>query len=269
MKQAVLSILALLLLASCAMCAQGVYPEGELTRMFTLQTGEKADDTISVRNITDTAASIKIYQTDFIAFADGRTQYGEPGSVLRSNSSWITHTPHQLTVPAKSSVDVYYTVQVPKDNSLHGTYWSILMIEPSSDSEFNTAGSTAGKPNVGIRTIVRYAVKIVVHIGSSGTNEIKIANRQVVIKDSEQHLQIDVENTGERLVNPSIRLELYDNLGKQVCTREAEQCRILPGCSARQAISLTGVTSGAYNALVVFDNGDEYVWGAQYKLDVK
>jgi hypothetical protein len=31
---------------------------------------------------------------------------------------------------------------------------------------------------------------------------------------------------------------------------------------------LSEVPSGAYKALVVFDNNDEYVWGAQYDLEL-
>jgi hypothetical protein len=249
--------------------ANGVYPEGELTRQFVVQTGAKVDDTVVVHNNSDKAVEVKVYQTDFLNHADGSTQYDGPGIAPRTNSPWITFTPRQLTVPAHGEVSVYYTIKTPADDKLKGTYWSVLMVEPSAEGTFQPAKAETGKPSVGIRSIVRYAIKIVTHIGETGSRDIKITDRKIMDRDGKRFLQMDIENTGERYLNPSGRVELYDSSGHQAGRFSLDSTRIYPGCSVRQMVPLTGVGVGAYNAVVIIDNGDDYVWGAQYQFDIK
>jgi len=43
--------------------------------------------------------------------------------------------------------------------------------------------------------------------------------------------------------------------------------RIYPGTSVRHKIDLSSLPGGKYMALVVADNGDEYIFGAQYTLE--
>ena len=77
-----------------------------------------------------TPQEVKVYQTDYLFYADGSTYYGDPGTMPRSNTRWISFTPKQFTVPAGEEVTVRYTIQVPNDARLAGPYWSILMVEP-------------------------------------------------------------------------------------------------------------------------------------------
>ena len=48
---------------------------------------------------------------------------------------------------------------------------------------------------------------------------------------------------------------------------ETDRKRLYPGTSVRYSVDLTEVASGSYQALVVVDNGDEHVFGAQYGLE--
>ena len=242
---------------------------GGLTREATLQPGAKTEGRIVLRNSTDQPQEVKVYQTDYLFWADGRNQYGEPGSTPRSNARWIVHTPQQLTVPPRATESVYYTIQVPAQEDLRGTYWSMLMVEPISAETLEPPKPEEGKVTIGIRSVMRYAIQIVTHIGDTGTRDLKFADKQLLVEEGKPTLRLDLENTGERWLRPLIWAELYDQQGLSLGRFEGGRFRIYPGCSVRYHIDLSEVPAGKYRALIVADNGDEYVFGAQYDLDLR
>lgn len=247
----------------------GITVDDGLTRETTLKPGDSIQGRIVLRNPSDKPQEVKVYQTDYMFFADGRNLYGEPGSAHRSNSSWITVAPKQFTIPARDSFSVYYTIQSPKDESLAGTYWSMLMVEPIAEGSLELPKYEKGKVAVGLQTIMRYGIQIVTHIGESGKREIKFADKKLISKDGKYSLQLDIENTGERWVRPLVRVEIYDTQGAFIGQYQSDHTRIYPECSVRKTTELAGLRPGKYNALVVLDNGDDSAWGAQYELDIK
>ncbi len=64
-------------------------------------------------------------------------------------------------------------------------------------------------------------------------------------------------------------MELYNTDGVNVGRFESRQLRIYPGCSVRHKVDFKDIPGGRYKALVVADNGDEYVFGARYDIELK
>jgi len=254
--------------------AAGISVVGGLTRKSRVQPGEKTEGRIIVRNSADVAQEVRVYQTDYLFRADGSNVYGEPGSVDRSNAPWITFTPRQFIVQPKEAASVHYTIQVPSDDKLTGTYWSMMMVQPVAPETLEPPKPEEGKVHIGIRTVVRQAVQMVTHIwsenpGYRGTVDMRFAHKQLVVQDGKRVLQLDLENTGERWLIPMVWAELYDEQGMSIGRFEGGRLRLYPGCSGRFNIDLTEVPRGNYSSLVIADNGDEYVFGARYQLDIE
>jgi len=247
-------------------CA-GISVIGELKREATLEPGAKTAGKIIVCNNSDKPQQVKVYQTDYLFWADGRNEYGEPGNTPRSNAKWIKVTPLQITVPPKSTESIYYTIEVPQDENLCGTYWSMLMVEPIPEKMLKPPNPEEDKVTVGIYTVLRYGIQLVTHIGKTGTREIKFVDKQILEKEGKKTFSLDIENTGERALAPLLWAELYDQQGILVGRFEAGRMGIYPGCSARFRIDLSGLPAGRYKAIVVADCGDENVFGAQYDLE--
>jgi hypothetical protein len=249
--------------------AQGVGIDGDLTREDTVAAGETAGGSVILRNNSAKPQSVKVYQTDYMFFADGRVLYGEPGSTPRSNAKWLTISLHELVVPPNASATVTYTVQAPADPHLLGTYWSMLMFELVPEDVLVPPTSGQGR-GVGIRQITRYAVQIATHVGTGGRSELKFADQELVKgADGVYSLRVDLENTGERWLRPSIWMEVFSATGQSLGRFQGAQVRLYPGCSAREDVKLSALAPGDYRALVVADNGDENVFGIQYELTIK
>jgi hypothetical protein len=160
-------------------------------------------------------------------------------------------------------------VQAPGDKTLTGTYWSILMVEPLPEGGLAPPAAKDTEPQVGVRTVLRYGVQFVTNIGDSGKRSIKFVDKQFVADGKQRILQLDIENNGERWLRPSVWVELYDLSGASIGRFEGSRLRLFPGCSARFKVDLSQVPLGEYKALTVADNGDDYVFGTQYNLEIR
>ncbi len=247
----------------------GIIIVGGLTQEREATVGEFYEGVIFIRNPLEEPLEVKLYQTDYLFFYDGRSIYGEPGMDKRSNAQWISFNPHRQVIPPKDVSEVKYTLKVPEDETLVGTYWSMLMVEEISKSSPEFSMPEKGRPALGIRQVIRYGVQMITHISDTGIRKIKFLDKKLIIQDEKTILQMDIENIGERWLTPTMWVELYDSQGTRVNRLESDKKRIYPGCSVRHDVDLTDVPKGKYRALVVVDNGDEYVFGAQYDLGIE
>ncbi len=250
---------AVLWLCSLAQTASlaGVAVVGSLARSHNVQPGQSFEGIILVKNTGRESVEVRLSQTDYQFFADGRTRYDPPGSHPRSNADWLTVRPVRFSLGADETVSVSYKGVVPEKPDLAGTYWSIVMVEPLARSANNPTGLV-------VQTQVRFGVQLVTEVGDAPRGPIRVLDKKLIQKK----LQLDLENSGVRLLIPSVWVELFNRQGQSVGKFEAGRSRIFPGCSVRYQVDLTDVPAGRYSALVIVDNGDENVMGAQYELEL-
>lgn len=242
--------------------------DGTMTRSFTLDPGGKTRGEIVVQNQGDEESEVKVYLQDYLHYADGRNLFQKPGAVGRSNASWIALTPNQAVIPAKGSLTINFTLSVPPDPKLKGTYWSLLMIEPVPKSLL-TPGKPENDVNIQVVTVVRLAVQMISTVGKSGEAKLRFQSRSLAREQGRRLLTLDLENMGDRLLTPHVWTELYNKKGQSSGKIDGSRHRIYPGCSARFVLDLSKLAPGGYKAVVVADNGDDNVFGANYTLELK
>lgn len=240
-----------------------------LTIEKTLSPGEVAQGRIEIINPDDEEVTVRVYQTDYMFYSDGRSEFAEPGLVARSNASWITYSPDRLVIPPRSRSEVSYRISAPNDPDLRGTYWSVIMVEPLAKGALEPPSPEKGKVKVGIQAVFRHAVQVVTHIGDTGKLAMEFVDKRLEKAEGNVFLVLDVKNTGERWLVPALYLDLYDGSGRALGRFEGGRLRIFPGCSVRYRVNLGGLKQGKYNALVMLDAGSEHVFGARYTLEVK
>jgi len=248
-------------------CHAGIIVDG-LVHESVAGSGEAYTGTVTIRNAEFEPMRARLYQKDYLFYSDGSNIYGEPGADERSNASWMTLSANYVEVPGESSVDVRYTVNVPADESLRGSYWSLLMIEELPAGGADATSESLSTQRSSVIQVLRYGVQMVTHIGGTGETVVAFTDQTLVQgEDGTRTLLIDVENTGERSMRPNLWVELHDSSGSRLGRFESEKRRLYPGTSVRFAVDLTDAPGGSYQALVVVDNGDEHVFGAQYGME--
>lgn len=256
----------LLLFWSTGTFAAGIQVLGSLTQEKVTAIGANYDGSILIANTGKTACRARIYQTDYLFYANGTNIYGTPGKIPSSNANWITLGSKWVTIPGNETAAVNYKVQVPQNPGLRGTYWSMLMVEAVDDQP--VVGAKA-QNTLSLQTKIRYGIQIITHIGNTGKRQIRFLDRKLINQDGQNILQLDIENSGERALFPIVSVQLFNNDGKQIGNYRGAKIRILPTCSVRQRINLPNIPKGKYKALVIVDNGDQYVFGANYDLVIE
>lgn len=226
--------------------------------------GESYIGSIVVRNLTRQDQPVRIYQTDYRFFADGTSHFDDAGTTPRSNARWITPTVRSLLVPPNSEMTVTYSVKVPANDSLSGTYWSAVMVEGAPTEPGRSSG---GRPQVGVGAVMRYAVQVATHIRTTGSRKVAFANSKFLTNpDSTQAFELEVMNSGERAFRPALWIEVYDEQGTLKANARQERGLLYPGTSLKQVFQLGKLAQGTYRAVVFADTGEDAVFASQYTL---
>ncbi len=258
---------AALLLATAPSAHAAVAVIGSLTHERVVEPGRTYKGTITVRNLGRAPEDVKIYLTDYRFTADGTVFYDEPaGNQPRSSGKWVTLSRSILSIPPGGSAKVGYSLAVPNDTSLKGTYWCVVMVEGLGPSV--APGAPIGKGKrvaMGIRQVFRYAVQIVSHIGDTGERKMQMVAR-LTREGQKRLLQIDVANTGERWLRGRLLVQLFRVDGQAAGKFDAGGVRVYPGTSTRRSVDITAVKPGKYRALIIADAGDDDVYGVTYTV---
>lgn len=236
---------------------------GGLSYENSVSPGNSYTGNIVIRNIASDSVLVSIYHKDYSFYYDGISQYTEPGTLPRSNSSWITFSPKQLYVPGESEININYVVKVPALESLTGTYWSMLMIEPVEKI------IPEKKEGINVRTVIRYGIQIITNIEDTGSKEIEFLDINLIKDDKKRILLIDIENIGERVLKPAVWLDLYSFDGTEVGRFESKLSRTYPGTSIRRRIDLSSIEPGKYKAIIIADCGNDDLFGIDYTLEIE
>ncbi len=254
------------LFLAAAVCGASVVVQGPLVQEHQLQTGQEAAGSFEINNPEDRPQEVKIYQTDLFPHADGGIDYGEPGRLPRSNARWISYTPQSLVLPPRETVKIDYTIRVPGDPTLRGTYWSVLMVEGVSESSPESVLGDPSRPQIAIRQVLRYAIQVICNVGTGATRQLKFSNIRLLQETDKRVLAVEMENAGGQMLIGRLWTELYDSGGRLVTRLDSEPKRMYPGASGRFTVDLVGLQEVTYKALVVVDCGGDDVFGASVKL---
>lgn len=265
MKRFLFLILGALLFAGSLQARVSII--GSLARTSTIKPGDAFEGVIFLKNPDKEAADVRVSQCDYLFQADGSNEYGEPGKALRSNAGWITVTPSRVKLSPGETLPIRYKGRAPADPTLHGTFWSMIIVEPNTAPAIPPEGQL-DKVSIGVKTTIRFAIQIVTEVGQSGTRSLKVIEKQIVHGEKKRALHLDIANDGERLLTPAMTVELFDQDGASIGRFDAGRSRIYPACSVRAKVDLTDVPCGKYAAMVLLDSGDAQVMGAQYGLEI-
>ena len=268
LKNTLLVAAAVALSAPTVPCeASGFQVIGSLSRERNLEAGETSKGRILVHNTSSELLELEAYQTDYWFASDGRNRYDKPGTLPRSNAPWITVTPQQLRVPAGETLSFTYDIDVPDDQSLNGTYWSMVMVAPIANTV--ELEDSPGERKVSVQTTLRYGVQMVTDVGATASASLSVIDAQLKERETGVALNLRLKNTGERHTRPQIWLEIFDDQGASLGRWPGESKRLYPTTSASFDVPLTGLPTGHYSALMVADLGNDEVFGAQYNLDIQ
>ncbi|MBX9924336.1 MAG: hypothetical protein K2Y01_09520 [Rhabdochlamydiaceae bacterium] len=237
---------------------------GSLTHETVVSPKQKVEGSIPIQNEGDSPLKIQVTLADYLFNSKGESFFPSAGTCPRSNTSWIQTNKMQFEVAPHATYSFAYTLQVPDDPSLEGSYWSIFLIEPVEENSV----SPEQKQSLGVQTVIRYGVQVLTHLGKTGSYDLKITDKKIVQEKELKTFAISVDNIGTHSLSPALTLELIQTTGKKMGRFETVKQRILPSCSTTYQVDLSSVPQGKYKAMLILDHGENALFGAQYDFSL-
>ncbi|MEX2501752.1 MAG: hypothetical protein WD336_05200 [Trueperaceae bacterium] len=221
---------------------------------------------LTLENTGDASATATIVQVDFLLDDQGDLIEQPLHALPTSNAAWL-EVASQVEVPARSTIDVPVTLQVPRDAE-RGSYWSMLMVQP--------VGTTVEQERVeeGVRTSVtvsfRFGVTLITHVGQPAEQNLLFRDPGLTHDEATgtHTFSVTIDNPSHFLASTEAWLELYDAQGNMVSEVQAGSLRIYPGMRRRHTFDVGTLDEQAYQAVIIVDAGRDDVFGVRYDLDL-
>lgn len=244
----------------------GILVINGLSHEHNLQKGETATGLIVVKNTGLTQEAISTYQRDYYYNYKGEASYIPKGDFSRSNIDWLIINPVNFVIEPGEEVEITYEIRTPNLDTLKGTYWSVLMIEPSEDID-----TSRTRLQLRIRSITRYAIQIMTHVNSDSilpVSKLEFLNIEIQKDDTISYLIVDLENTGEILMRTVMAVEIFSNSGESIGTFQSRKLSTYPTTSKRYVIELPALKTGNYQSLLVADSGKDEILGVPVTIEI-
>ena len=218
-----------------------VSPSDKTGGVITLR-GEESDETV------------RVYQTDYMFYADGRNEFSKPGSVPRSNASWIAYSPNQITVPAGGRAECH-------------TRYPCLTTRTCAAPIGRHHGGLVPKGALEVPSAKR---------GSCRRHTDRIPIRRPGYYEYRRYGERGPWNLPIKGLRPKTAKHVWSCMSKTranggscrkstwICSARADswadirrEAWIFPGCSVRYTVDLGALKRGKYSAMVIADAGEE------------
>lgn len=231
----------------------------------TADPGESVPLSLQVENLAEDPAVVTVYNGDWHRSPTGEHIYLESGTLKRSASPWISIAPTQFQVQPGQQSTVRFTVTLPNEGDLEGTYWSMLFIEPAARPQPGS-GTT-------IKVVQRIGIKIHVTVRGTGTRSGLVEKIEATYSPERQAVEVATHFTNNGMIplNPNGWVQLVDGTGKAVSRVPIEAFPVLPGDSNifRILVPTSELPKGRYAVVSALDYGASQMVGGQAQVEIQ
>jgi len=261
MKKTMLLFFSLcMVIGSSGQLWSAVFISGPLDHDFELAQGTKLEGTITLVNPDNQDADVKLYQVD-MADCGKTTTCSAPGTAIRSNALWVSlGDADYVTLKPRETRDVKYKIAIPMDRELHGTYWSIIMVEPVKPAVIDK------QEGFKLDAIIRYGVQIITSIGDETNWNIDVIEKSIEVQCDQRVFKLSVENSGTRAFKAPVFFQMFSKAGENIMKVKTLARRIFPDSSIQFLFNIPNeVAPGQYQILLFLENDDDFV-GVEYDV---
>lgn len=234
-----------------------------LTHIHSAIAGGSTTGKISVQNNGSKDEKIIIYQEDLLLSCDHTTVYEKVNSHARSSADWLRLNISEKVLKPNEIYEIRYTVNIPSQKGIQGSYWSIVMIEGVSPIKEEV------ESGVKIDSKVRYAVQVINNVGNVINGVLSFENIALDKRaNALKVIDVKLKNGGIFLAKAILTVEIYDKTGRKVKVLKSVERKIYPDKCTHFEIEVKSLPKGTYNGIVIADNGKD-LFGSNLTLEIE
>lgn len=211
-----------------------------------IEPGDQFKEKITLKNDQDKTIDVELKQVDYSFNNEGENHYLPEGTLPFSNANWVNLSSKWIRIGPHSKVDVTYTITVPENPELEGSYSSLILLEPQQPLE-PLGKKKKDKPQIIVK--IRYAYLIVTTVGNP-KSDVKVLNKGVAELNNKKMLMIDLENKGKRFCQPKVHLNLFNHEGRLIMDTITPPQKLLPSTSVRYFVDINKFVEDANKGIM-------------------
>lgn len=255
--------LLILLCLWCSSAQASVVVTNGLTHRYDMAASSSQKGYVTLQNVSDKPQRVLVYKNDLrVSCESEQLDVAEAGSIDRSNAEWIKLALEERVLAPGEKYSLTYNIDAP-DKKLSGTYWSLLMVEVKKP--IDTASVNRG---VQVTSNVRYAVQVITNFKTDIPADVKFGDVQLNDGSRGKELNVRLNNNSDRLMQPILKLEVYDSNGEIIYSKSADTKKLYPSQCRTFMLPVDDVPAGNYQAVLVADCGETDLFGMTLNLDV-
>ncbi|WP_143959912.1 fimbrial biogenesis chaperone [Litoribacter populi] len=248
LKLSCLTVMGLLVAGTLSAQNISVYPT---TLDFSLSAGNSQVQRVAVTNVSNKEIFIEAELGDWLRDNKGNHQYFKSDTLPQSLGKYITLERNFTSIGPGETEDIQLTLALPNDAELNEEMkWSMLFItgvEPKSEQAEENTGQ--------VRTQIREVFRFGIHVYQTPpTLTEKSTEIYDLFLNEEDHIQLEMKNTGQYMLQCTAHLELVHlQSGKEVKT-EKKEFPVFPNGERKLLFEKPdGLESGEYAVMAVID----------------
>lgn len=219
--------------------------------------GTSVTESVSLFSTSSNATDLTVSDSDWTQSESGRLSFVGSGADPHSASAWLTLPSSVVQVPAKSSVDYRFSVTVPDDAALEGTYKTVIF--------FETGPSSA--PNASNALLTRQRLGLILYVTVAGTE--RNGSKLVDMYGDGNTVHAIIANQGNTVMRFSGTLEVRDSSGTTVTSVPVRGGVALRESQRDVSVPMPDLPKGYYVLLLLLKDSRGGLLTGQLPYEVK
>ncbi|WP_341200441.1 hypothetical protein [Croceibacter atlanticus] len=234
-----------------------------LTHSFSGVSGQTFQGQIILANTSNEEQRVTFELNEAIYNCDQGRVFIANANHKNSSTAWFTSAVNSKVLAPKERFTYKYSITIPEDNTLNGSYWTTLMVNVDKPIKEEVVA------NIGLDTKIRYAVRLLtdVNINEEVLLDFESVNLNLNPINNKKQLDINVLNQSGFIENVKLSLEIYDSFGTKVLDTKTKRAKVFPEVCRNYSLDISGLKEGIYQCIVIADSRDEYI-GTNISLEV-
>jgi hypothetical protein len=236
-----------------------------LTQVKSGTSGDVIQGEVVLLNTSNEEQRVIFEINEALFSCSGPRIYTEKNPHAQSSSSWFSAEVADKVLAAKEKYVYKYTITIPDDQNLRGSYWNMLMVTIEKPIKEETLND-----NVGLNTKLRYGVGIITNVNS--LDEVNLYFDQVDLKNEGEtpvrQLEVRINNGGLFVEGVVLSLEVYDQEGNKVNQLSTDRNMAFPGACKSFYLDVSVLEPGDYQCILLAESRDEFA-GTSLSLTIQ
>jgi len=226
-----------------------------LTHSYSGVSGQTFQGQIILANTSHEDQRVTFNLSEAIYSCVGGRIFDQDVQHKNSSTEWFEGATMDKVLGPKEKYIFKYSITVPNDSKLNGSYWTTLMVNVEKPIREETVS------NIGLDTKIRYAVRLLTDVNVKENVNIDFVGVNLSLNsvNRKKQLEIQISNQSIFIENVKLSLEIYDAYGNMLLETETKRAKVFPEVCRDFIVDVSGLPLGTYQCVVMADSREEYV----------